>query len=52
MKEKSLFKNLRQNERELRKTIILDAAVKLFRDNVFNGVGMRDIAAEAGISPA
>ncbi|OQX63367.1 MAG: hypothetical protein B5M56_03425 [Desulfococcus sp. 4484_241] len=52
MKKRSLFKNLRQNERELRKTIILDAAVKLFRDNVFNGVGMRDIAAEAGISPA
>ncbi|MDY6833137.1 MAG: TetR/AcrR family transcriptional regulator [Thermodesulfobacteriota bacterium] len=52
MPEKASFKNLREGERETRKEIILNAAIKLFNTHVFHDVGMRDIAAEAGISPA
>ncbi len=52
MPGKSSFKDLREEEREMRKTIILDSAVKLFNEKVFHQVGMRDIAAEAGISAA
>ncbi|MDY6822468.1 MAG: TetR/AcrR family transcriptional regulator [Thermodesulfobacteriota bacterium] len=52
MMEKSSFKYLREKEREQRKSIILDAAVFLFKDKVFHKVGMRDIAAKAGISAA
>ena len=52
MAEHSSFKGLREEERELRKTIILDATVRLFREKGFHAVGMRDIAAVAGISAA
>lgn len=52
MPEHSSFKSLREGERELRKTIILDATVKLFNEKGFHAVGMRDIAALAGISAA
>ncbi len=48
----SSFKNLREGEREVRKTIILDATVQLFNEKGFHAVGMRDIAAVAGISAA
>lgn len=43
---------LRATEREVRKNLILDAAVRLFASRPFNEVGMRDIASEVGISPA
>jgi len=52
MPDKSSFKDLKQTERETRKGIILEAAIKLFNEKVLHRVGMRDIAAEAGISAA
>ena len=52
MQSKSSFKSLKEDERETRQTIILDSAVKLFNEQAFHQVGMRDIAAEAGISAA
>jgi AcrR family transcriptional regulator len=52
MPEQSSFKELREGERELRKSIILDATVNLFKEKGFHAVGMRDIAAVAGISAA
>lgn len=49
---KSTLEKLRQEEREARRNLILDAAISLFGGRPFNQVGMRDIAAEAGISAA
>lgn len=46
------LQKLRQQEREVRRGLILDAAVSLFARRPFNQVGMRDIAAEVGISPS
>lgn len=46
------LQKLRQQEREVRRSLILDAAVSLFAQRPFNQVGMRDIAAEVGISPS
>lgn len=43
---------LKENERETRKQLIIDAAINLFAQKPFDEVSMRDIAAEAGISPA
>jgi AcrR family transcriptional regulator len=48
----STLSKLRATEREVRKNLILDAAVRLFATKPFNQVGMRDIASEVGISPA
>jgi AcrR family transcriptional regulator len=48
----STLSKLRESERETRRNLILDAAVHLFATRNFNQVGMRDIAAEVGISPA
>ncbi len=47
----STLSKLRESERETRRNLILDAAVRLFAARNFNQVGMRDIAAEVGISP-
>ncbi|MFO7878167.1 MAG: helix-turn-helix domain-containing protein [Desulfovermiculus sp.] len=52
METKSTFLMLKQSEREYRRELILDAAVKLFADKPFASVGMRDIARQAGISAA
>jgi AcrR family transcriptional regulator len=52
MAEKSTFIQLRENEREKRKTLIIAAAMNLFKDKSFHDIGMRDIAAQAGVSPA
>ncbi len=46
------LEKLREQEREARRNIILDAAVSLFAREPFNKVGIRDIAAQAGMSPA
>jgi len=51
-RENSTLTQLRQNERELRRDLIIDAAMRLFATKSFDRVGMRDIASEAGISPA
>lgn len=49
---KNTLEKMRQEEREARRNLILDAAVKLFSSMPFRQVGMRDIAAEAGMSAA
>ncbi|MGM0423425.1 MAG: TetR/AcrR family transcriptional regulator [Thermodesulfobacteriota bacterium] len=51
-KTKSTFLQLKESEREQRKDLILDAAINLFSQRPFAEIGMRDIAQEAGISPA
>lgn len=52
MDKRSTFLQLKEVERERRRELILDAAVKLFTEYPFSDIGMRDIAKEAGISPA
>jgi AcrR family transcriptional regulator len=52
MSKKSTFLQLKENERAHRKDLILDAAMTLFAERSFHDIGMRDIADEAGISPA
>lgn len=49
---KSTLTKLRARERETRRNLIIDAAIRLFATRPFKQVGMRDIAAEAGLSPA
>jgi AcrR family transcriptional regulator len=46
------LQRLREQEREARKNLILDAAVGLFARRPYQQVGMRDIAAEADMSAA
>jgi AcrR family transcriptional regulator len=48
----SILKQLREDEREARRNLILEAVLKLFEQKPFDEIGMRDIAAEAGVSPA
>lgn len=44
------FSELREEERERRKELILDAAERVFGCKSFQSVGMRDIAEEVGVS--
>jgi len=50
--EKSTFKRLREDEREVRKQLIIKAAKELFKEKSFHDIGMRDIAVKAGVSAA
>ncbi|MCL5124120.1 MAG: TetR/AcrR family transcriptional regulator [Deltaproteobacteria bacterium] len=50
--KKAILTKIREGEREVRKNLIIDASVRLFAKKTFNQVGIRDIAAEAGLSPA
>lgn len=52
MKKRSTFLQLKESERSRRRNLILDAAMHLFASKSFHQIGMRDIADEAGISPA
>ncbi|SHG29194.1 transcriptional regulator, TetR family [Desulfacinum infernum DSM 9756] len=52
MSEKGTFQRLRKQEKEARRQIILDAAERVFGTCPFDKVSMRQIAKEAGISPA
>ncbi|TWI73072.1 TetR family transcriptional regulator [Desulfobotulus alkaliphilus] len=52
MSDRSTFMKLREDEREVRKSLIINAAMKLFEEKSFHDIGMRDIAAEAGVSAA
>lgn len=52
MTEQSTFMKLREDEREVRKQLIISAAMTLFDEKSFHEIGMRDIAAEAGVSAA
>ena len=48
----SAFNKLRAEEREVRRQLIIEATLSLLEKKSFDEIGMRDIAAEAGISPA
>ncbi|MDY0132308.1 MAG: helix-turn-helix domain-containing protein [Desulforegulaceae bacterium] len=52
MTQQSTFMKLREDEREVRKQLIISAAMTLFDERSFHEIGMRDIAAEAGVSAA
>jgi len=52
MRKKSTFLELKETERRKRRELILEAATHLFSTRNFSEIGMRDIAEEAGISPA
>ncbi len=52
MSDKSTFKQLREDEREVRKQLIIKAARSLFEEKSFHDIGMRDIAVKAGVSAA
>ncbi len=43
---------LREDEREIRKALIMEAAMSLFESKLFHEIGMRDIAKKAGVSAA
>jgi len=50
--EKNTLSELKEKEKDARRTIIVDAAEKEFATKPFNSVNMRVIAKRAGISPA
>lgn len=52
MNTESKFAELKEKEREARKQIIIESALALFAKKAFYEVGMRDVADEAGVSPA
>ena len=52
MTKDSAFNRLREEEREVRRNLIIEAALSLLEKKSFDQIGMRDIASEAGISPA
>ncbi len=52
MPDKSTFEQLREDEREVRKQLIVKAAMELFEEKSFHEIGMRDIALQAGVSAA
>jgi AcrR family transcriptional regulator len=52
MSTESRFAELKEREREARKQIIIESALSLFAKKPFYDVGMRDVADEAGVSPA
>lgn len=49
---KSILKQLKEDEREVRRKLIINAAKILYKKSSFHDIGMRDIANEAGISVA
>ncbi len=51
MKYPSKFSKLREQQRETRKNLIVDAAEMVFMKQPFNDVSIRKIAMEAGITP-
>ena len=48
----SRFAELKEKEKEARKQILIESALALFAKKPFFEVGMREVADEAGISPA
>ena len=51
MRKRQPFKDLKAQEKDLRKQLVMDAAERLFASNSFERVNMRDIANEVGFSP-
>ncbi|MBU1172904.1 MAG: TetR/AcrR family transcriptional regulator [Proteobacteria bacterium] len=49
---KSILKQLKDDEREVRRKLIITAAKTLYKKKSFHSIGMRDISGEAGISVA
>ncbi len=49
---KSRFEQLKKKEKLARKQVVIESALALFVKKPFFKVGMRDVAEEAGISPA
>lgn len=52
MKNKSVLAELKEKERQARRSMIIDAAEKEFTEKPFHKVSMRTIAKRAGVSPA
>jgi AcrR family transcriptional regulator len=52
MADRSTFALLRNDEREVRRQVIIDSTIKMLSQRPFIEIGMRDIAAEVGVSPA
>ncbi|MFO7752929.1 MAG: TetR/AcrR family transcriptional regulator [Desulfobacteraceae bacterium] len=52
MASESKFAILKEKERETRKQIVIESTLTLFSKKPFYEVGMRDVAEEAGVSPA
>src|SRR5690625_2248385 len=52
MPNKKALADLKEEEKQARRDIILEAAITLFSTHKISNVGIRDIAKEAGISPA
>jgi AcrR family transcriptional regulator len=52
MVTESRFGQLKQNEKLARKQVVIESALALFAKKPFFKVGMREVAREAGISPA
>ncbi|MBU3954104.1 MAG: TetR/AcrR family transcriptional regulator, partial [Proteobacteria bacterium] len=48
----SRFAELKEKEKQARKQIVIESALALFAKKPFYEVGMREVADEAGISPA
>jgi AcrR family transcriptional regulator len=52
LEDDKTFQKLRENERETRKNLILDAALNVFEKKTFYKTSMSDIAKELGVSTA
>ena len=52
MYDNSKFSKLKEGERMARKEILINAALDLFEKKPFDEIGVRDIAAAVGVSPA
>lgn len=52
LEEDKTFQKLRENEREIRKNLILDAALNVFEKKTFYKTSMSDISKELGVSTA
>ncbi len=51
-KRESKFAELKEKEKETRRQIVIESSLALFAKKPFYEVGMREVALEAGISPA
>ncbi len=52
MADQSTFEMMRTTEREARRQVIIESAIRMLNRRPFIEIGMRDIAAEAGVSAA